>query len=374
MTRRLAAVLLVAAVVAACAAPTPTTSGTPSPTTPTPRSPTPPTDRPSPTAAPSPTPPPPSGPRFEVVGDAPIIPRTIFPSTGSILAAGIVHEDDYHAFVVGFSSAPSDHRLYHLTSPDAIAWTPDPAEPLEVAGEVFSHPGAIPTTVLVEDGQWVMYFSAIAAPARLGFDIWRATAPDAAGPWTADPEPVLRRGTSGAWDSGAVDFPAVLRTGEGYLMLYQGGRPTNVAAGWIGLATSPDGATWTKHDDPSTAPREYAQSDPVVSPGHCGGFDDRAVAQPRVWIDGERLVLAYAGYVGPLTATPTVGLSESLDGGVTWSCLQSGSALDPAGLPAGFGMHALAAFERDGTPALLVEWLANDGSDIWLAELADGLP
>lgn len=36
----------------------------------------------------------------------------------------------------------------------------------------------------------------------------------------------------------------------------------------MGLATSPDGATWTKHDDPATTERPFAASDPVlVAPG-----------------------------------------------------------------------------------------------------------
>jgi hypothetical protein len=370
----LAALLSLLALIAACAGPA--ASPTPFAQTPTGS----PTSRPaestvrSPSAVPSAATSVPPGPRFQVVGAAPVIPRTIVPETTSVLAAAILHEGAYHAFVVGFSSDPTDHRLYHLTSPDAVSWTPDPAEPLELAGVALSHPGPIASTVLVEGETWVMYFSAIAAPARLGFDLWRATAPDPSGPWTAAPEPILSRGPAGAWDSMAADFPAVIRTAAGYVMLYQGGSSSRPGAGWIGRATSADGLTWIKHDDPSTTDPEHAQSDPVVDPGLCGGLDARAVQQPRLIVDGERLVLAYAGYAGSLNARPSILLAESSDQGATWRCLSPASALDAAGLPSGPGIHAVATFDRDGTPGLLVEWLASNGSDIWLAEMDGGLP
>ncbi len=32
-------------------------------------------------------------------------------------------------------------------------------------------------------------------------------------------------------------------------------------------------------------------------------------------------------------------------------------------------MHTIAAFQRGDRVALLVEWLADDGTDIWLADL-----
>ena len=337
------------------------------------------TEEPSATASTAPSAATPSGspaagPAFRVVGDAPVIPRTFAPDTGSTLAGAIVEDGGYHAYVVGFSSDPTDHRLYHLTSDDALAWTADPDRPLGVRGVELSHPGPIPTTVFEEDGEWVMYFSGIEAPAPIGFDIWRATAPEPSGPWTADPEPILRRGPAGAWDSMAADWPSVARTDAGYVMLYQGLVPTRPEAGWIGLATSADGVTWTKRDDPATTDPDRAESDPVISPGLCGAIDSRATQQPRLLVDGERLVAAYAGYAGALTSRPAVALAESLDEGVTWRCLSPASALDPAGLPTGPGVHAIAPFSRDGTPALLVEWLADDGSDIWLAEIEPGLP
>jgi hypothetical protein len=171
-----------------------------------------------------------------------------------------------------------------------------------------------------------------------------------------------------------VDFPSVFRTGDGYGMLNQGSTRAQPTSGWIGLATSADGLAWTKHDDPSTTEPERAESDPVVSPGLCGGLDERSVQLPRLFPVDDRLLMAYMGYGWPLDAPPSVLLAESLDDGLTWRCLTPGGALDTTGLPSGSGIHTFAAFEREGTPALLVEWLADDGSDIWLAEADGALP
>ena len=105
----------------------------------------------------------------------------------------------------------------------------------------------------------------------------------------------------------------------------------------------------------------------------CGALDERSVQLPRLVPARGRLVLAYLGYGWPLDAQPTVLLAESPDEGRTWRCLTPNGALDPTGLPPG-SIHTMAAFDRDGTPALLVEWLAEDGSDLWLAEAQGALP
>jgi hypothetical protein len=83
--------------------------------------------------------------------------------------------------------------------------------------------------------------------------------------------------------------------------------------------------------------------------------------------------MAYAGYAGDLDARPSVGFADSLDGGLTWGCEWPVSALDTAGLPAG-SVHTVAAFQRGERVALLIEWLADNGTDVWLADLGVGAP
>ena len=64
----------------------------------------------------------------------------------------------------------------------------------------------------------------------------------------------------------------------------------------------------------------------------------------------------------------------SVDGGLTWACQWPSSALDPAELPAGAGIHTVNAFLRDGRLAVMVEWLRNGGSEDWLAHLGPRVP
>lgn len=277
-----------------------------------------------------------------------------------------VDGETYHAWVIAFADTPGTQDVHHLTSSDAVTWTLVEDPSLEGLSDGLGNPGALPTSVLFDGERWVMYLTGTLATEREGWEIWRATAPSPDGPWTRGDAPVLRRGPAGAWDSGGLDFPTILRTDDGFLMVYSGIDHARPEAGWFGRATSKDGISWTKHDDPATTDAEFVESDPVAEPGLCGGFDERAIHQPRVIDDGDRLVLAYAGYAGAQDSRATVGLAASEDGGLTWSCL-GGPALSAEGLPSGF-VHTLTAFRRDGRAALLVEWFANAGTDVWLAE------
>jgi hypothetical protein len=154
-------------------------------------------------------------------------------------------------------------------------------------------------------------------------------------------------------------------------MFYSGIESTVTTSGWIGLASSDDGIAWTKHDDPATTEGMLAQSDPVANPGICGGFDALAVQQPRVVaIDGE-LWMTYVGYSAADSSSSAVGLVRSSDGGVTWTCEWTGSALRESGLPAGGFVHTLNMFRRGDHLALLLEWFSGRGTDVWLAEAAE---
>lgn len=349
LKRALAAALLLASIVG-CQAPAASTPPTTRPSTATPSS--------GPTGAPTIAPTPELAGLFRVVGAGPVIPRTTFPSRGAVLpgAISIAGDGTYHAWVIAFASTPGTQDVHHLTSPDAVTWTEVADASLAGLSEGLGNPGAMPTSVLAGDDGWVMYYTGTLASEREGWDIWRATAPGPDGPWTKADAPVLRRGSAGAWDSAVLDFPTVIRTADGYTMFYSGQDPAHRDAGSIGLATSPDGIAWTK------------AGAPIVVPGLCGGFDDRAIHQPRVVEQPDRLVMAYAGYAGALDSRASVGFADSIDGGQTWSCEWPSPALSTAGLPAGF-VHTLAAFQHGERVGLLVEWLADNGTDVWLADL-----
>ena len=308
---------------------------------------------------------------FHIVGGAPVIPRTIVPDRSAILPGAVtVDGDTYHAWVVAFTETPGTQDVHHLTSADAVTWTLQLDDSLAGLSDGLGDPGALPTSVLQIGDEWVVYLAGALETEREGWEVWRATAPGLDGPWTRDEEPVLRRGPAGAWDAGALDFPSVIALDEGYAMIYSAVPSDQRETGSIGRATSTDGIEWTKDDDPDTTDVAFAESDPVATPGLCGGFDERAILQPRVILSNAAFLMAYAGYSGETTARPQVGMARSGDG-TAWGCQWPAPALDTSGL-AGDGVHSIAAFQLGPSPALLVEWLADGGTDVYLAELGRG--
>jgi hypothetical protein len=310
---------------------------------------------------------------FHITGESPVIARSIVPERGAILPGAVTFGSDgtYHAWIVAFGDPPGTQDIHHLTSSDAVTWTLQLDDSLAALSDGFGNPGALPASVVETGDEWVMYMTATLATEAEGWDIWRATAAAADGAWTRGEEPVLQRGPAGAWDAGGLDFPAVVAIEGGYEMFYSGIPSMQRETGSVGRATSTDGIEWTKDDDAETTDETFAESDPVVEPGLCGGFDERAIHQPRVLSTANNYVMAYAGYSGDITARPDIGYADSLDGGLTWACEWPDPALDTSGLT-GTGVHTIAAFQLDGNPALLVEWLADDGTDVWLAEFGLG--
>ncbi|HEX3264124.1 MAG TPA: hypothetical protein VHR16_00530 [Candidatus Limnocylindrales bacterium] len=298
---------------------------------------------------------------FHVVGTAPVIAHTTFADRGAVLPGAIAVGADgkYQAWVVAFASTPGTQEVHYLSSDDGVAWTEGKDASLAALSDGFGNPGAIPTTVFPDGDGWVMYLTGTMD--NTGWDIWRATAPEAAGPWTRSAKPVLTRGASGAWDAGTLDFPSVYPSAAGYTMIYSGQGPGDQAGASIGRATSKDGIAWTK--DP----------EPVAKPGLCGGFDAGAIDQPRVISTADNAVLVYAGYAGATDSNASIGYADSLDDGVTWGCEWPNPALDTATLPTGL-VHTVAAFQRGDRLALLVEWLSGQTSDVYLADLGYGNP
>lgn len=305
---------------------------------------------PAPTPTPSPTQ---SGPpRIELVGDEPVL-RASALGDGHysyiMPAAFFTVGDVRHAYVVGFGEDRGDQHVFHATSPDGADWTIDPADPLATLGIELSPPGPIPTSVLQIDGVWVMYLWGVPAPQFDQSAIWRATATDPGGPWTADADPVLLPGVAGAWDDRGLDFPAVVPAADGFLMLYSasGGAEQNVAR--IGRATSPDGITWTRGDDA------------VAERGVCP-FDTRYVAQPRILSSASELHVLYdtERRIGAAAA----GLDAS-----GWRCLSDAPLLSGSDIPGGQGIHTEAVARTPTGFSVLLESLVEGASELWLGEV-----
>jgi hypothetical protein len=268
---------------------------------------------------------------------------------GAILSAAYFVADGLrHAYVVGFGDARGDQDVFHATSPDGLEWRIDENPPFEELGLELSPPGPIPGSVIqAEDGTWVMYLWGVPAPQSEGAVIYRATAASPAGPWEADPEPVLGLGEPGAWDDLAIDFPAVVPMGAGYLMLYGGIDGSETTR--IGVATSDDGVSWQK--DP----------EPVLAADSCGKAGARYAAGPRLIATDEDYLLLFDQDRETAIATSTDGHA--------WTCAGPDPLLVAEDVPGGQGIHTIAAADFDGEVSVLIESLIDGGSEIWLAEL-----
>ena len=269
---------------------------------------------------------------------------------GAILSAAYFVVDGLrHAYVVGFGDSRGDQEVFHATSTDGLTWEIDDTPPFEELGLELSPPGPVPGSVLqAEDGTWLMYLWGVPAPQVEGAVIYRATASSPAGPWVADPEPVLPLGEAGAWDDLALDFPAVVPMGDGYLMLYGGIDGSETTR--IGVATSDDGITWNK--DP----------EPVLMADSCGKLGARYAAQPRP-------IATATGYLMLFDQDRETAMATSSDGHA-WTCVGPDPLLVAEDVPGGQGIHTIAATGVDGEVSVLIESLIEGGSEIWLGELA----
>jgi predicted GH43/DUF377 family glycosyl hydrolase len=123
---------------------------------------------------------------------------------------------------------------------------------------------------------------------------------------------VLRVGPPDAWDGGFVAPNAVFTTSSGWVMFYSGGRAAGVTA-LLGMATSPDGVTWTKYNDPATQSTLYANSDPVIAPGPAGSWDAESAFQAAVLQTPSGYEMLYTG-VGSSGGRRSIGYAASKDG------------------------------------------------------------
>jgi len=137
--------------------------------------------------------------------------------------------------------------------------------------------------------------------------------------WTRHPTPVLSPGPSGSWDDAQVADPKVLYQGGVYHMWYAG----NDGGGWrVGYAWSPDGMAWTK-----------SLSNPVLTPGPPGSWDEGNVSMPNVLFDGALYRMWFTGWGD--WATNRRGYATSPDG-IIWTKYAGNPVLTP-GTPGQWG-------------------------------------
>jgi len=202
-----------------------------------------------------------------------------------------------------------NYNVCYAYSNDGINWTKKTDAPVinkGASGEWDSHAITNPTIVFDGSGYKAWYLGSDGSHRRIGF----AESADGIN-WTKHPaNPVLDIGSIGEWDSQDIADPYVVYTGTEYKIWYSG-KNTN----WkIGLAVSQDGVNWTK-----------SSSNPVVSNGSSGAWDDKDMFSPCVIFNGSSYKMWYAGDNG---STRQIGLAESTDG-INWTKHNDNPLLSP---------------------------------------------
>lgn len=175
-----------------------------------------------------------------------------------------------------------------------------------------------PGMIVKDDSLWQMYFNAQElvsfAPGR---HIGRASSKLLEGPWTKDEHPVLTSGDAGEWDAGFIIPSTVLKLENGsFIMFYSGGLDIALFDDFfIGMATSKDGTTWKKYNNPETNDHPYASSDPVLASGKDGEWDGAFVWMANVTKTKEGFSMYYsASAVNSRKEIKNMGHASSADG------------------------------------------------------------
>jgi predicted GH43/DUF377 family glycosyl hydrolase len=215
-----------------------------------------------------------------------------------------------------YEAAPGGNQstTAYATSTDGLTWTKYAGNPVMSPSVAWEGAGGMnhedsPTAVLKEGGLYKLWYHAIAGTTR---QIGYAESVDGLS-WTKYAgNPVLTPGPAGAWDADTVCEPRVVHPGNLYFMFY-----THCAGSHgIGLATSPDGKTWTK----------YA-GNPVLTVGPGGAWDSLQVSWGEVYYDGQRFFMWYPGKSSSVTGF-SLGVATSPDG-KTWTRSPNNPVMTP---------------------------------------------
>ncbi len=211
-------------------------------------------------------------------------------------------------------------RTQVLTSFDGIDWTELPGNPVLLEGGPgeWDRGGVETVTVLRDGATYLLWYGGYEqrADPPLTLKIGLAVSDDGINWVKSAANPVLGPGAPGEWDESWVESPTVVKVGGTFFMWYSGIQ-YDVFHFAIGLATSPDGETWTKHP-----------ANPVLGPEPANNWEDALVYAPAVIHDGERLVMWYVGInAQTFLDAMRIGMAYS-DDGATWTREPSNPVLD----------------------------------------------
>ncbi len=211
--------------------------------------------------------------------------------------------------------------------PPAIDWTDYPGNPIfSPSGNYWDYSGVSQPKIIFIDNLYNMYFTAQGSPYS-GY-IGLAQSIDGIS-WTRPTTgPVLSPGEYGTWDETAVAAATVIKDENEYKLYYHGW--SNPDGPWhIGLASSPDGINWIKHPNPVI----YAGS----------GWEYQIAPSCVIKING----VYYLYYLGRNAPVVKVGLATSSDG-TNWTRHPSNPILVADQSWEGAGVYYANVYEKNG--------------------------
>jgi predicted GH43/DUF377 family glycosyl hydrolase len=182
----------------------------------------------------------------------------------------------------------------HATSRDGLTWEKDPRSPI--------YRSAYSPNLVQAGDELRMYY--IAKPAKrdgkaVPWEVHLATGADLHSLKPHPANPVLT--ISQHWEKGALFYPYVLREGQTWVMFYAAywqDPPSRKGSTAIGMATSPDGTTWTKH-----------ARNPILTPTAGSTYDSLYTSSQSVIRDGDIWRMYYAGRVDAIHKYFSIGMA-----------------------------------------------------------------
>ena len=271
------------------------------------------------------------------------------------IGAGYVLYDAVHATGQGSLDSLTRNEGRIVLAQSLAHLTPYSGNPIlsGVAGTYYQGGIRVGSMVAVGREVWA-YFSSTGNDGVIRFG--RMVSADGGWNWSVDTTPTLSP-TPGAWDRTMPEPPFAMRASDGRWMLwYSGFNGTDS----IGLATSLDGRTWTKHP-----------SNPVLRPSP-SGWDNGGVIDGVVVEALGQLFMYYGGRTSS-DARKSMGVATSSDG-VNWTKYAGNPVI-------GRGSYAEGSYEVWPAPSLYhdgmfyIFWSCASGSaayDSCLSTSTDG--
>jgi len=310
-------------------------------------------------------------PFFIMYGDKPIVSKgqagtwdDRFTDPGAV----IYQDGMFHMFRNGFRDFPAESDVGYVTSLDGYTWTKQGDDPIIETKDVpYAKIAMYASSVIWEDGCWVLFFytwdsNSFPSSSVIG-RITQCLAGPALTGWLPDPQPILKPGLTGEWDAKQVLAPHVLKTDNGYVMYYSGVGDSGIQM--IGMATSINGVTWTKYNDPATTDKLYVDSDPVFQPGDKGAWDAAWVHQPRVFQTAHGWMMIYRGTSDRNGSIMKLGFATSRDG-IHWERFSGNPIFRPSDIKGASQFWFTNVILKEDVLYLFVEGDINQTTQIYL--------